>query len=79
MKKLAFLLTLLLLLPISVKAENKVYFEKAETTLKPGTEEVLNVVVNSDKKFKKVSFDVITTSEDITIESVVAAEGLKEK
>ena len=79
MKKLAFLLTLLLLAPISVKAENRVYFEKAETTLKPGAEEVLNIVVSSDRKFKRVSFDVISTSNDITIEKIDAVEGFERK
>ena len=79
MKKVLALLTILLLVPISVKAENKVYFEKEEVKIKPGVEEKINVKVNADRKFKRVSFDVISTSDAITIESIDAAEGFTKK
>lgn len=79
-KKLVMLLALLMLIiPITVKAENKVYFEKESITLNPSGEEKINVIVDSDRKFKRVSFNVISESDNIQIISIDALNGFNKE
>lgn len=61
-----FILKLVILaimfLPVCVHAENKIYFEVDESNIAPGNIKKINIKVDSDNKFTKVNFDLITTS-----------------
>ena len=79
MKKKYLLLVglMVLLIPISVKAENKIYFENNKMDVFPGTTYDVNIKVNSDKPFTEVGFNVITTSESVKLLSVVTNKDFK--
>ena len=62
---------LLLIIPISVKAENKIYFESNKISAMPGGTYSVNIKVDSDTPFSSVSFDVITTSNFVNLSKVV--------
>lgn len=59
---LKLLILVVLFLPICVNAENKIYFEVDEATIAPGATKKINIKVDSDEDFKKVNFNLITTS-----------------
>ncbi len=63
-------LTLVIFMPISVKAENRVYFEKEEINIAPGETKKINIIVDSDEDFTKVNFSLITTSNNVNFKSV---------
>ena len=69
-KVLLIIIGIVLLFPVVVKAENKLYFEKDEITIAPGKTYELNMLVDSDSDFSKLSFNVITTSNLINFASV---------
>lgn len=76
MKKKYLLLAglMVLFIPISVKAENKIYFENNKMDIFPGTTYDIDIKVNSDKPFTEVGFNVITTSESIEVLNVVTSK-----
>lgn len=69
-----FILKLLVLIvmffPIFVNAENKIYFEVDEASIAQGATKKINIKVDSDEVFKKVNFNLITTSTYIGFYSV---------
>lgn len=79
MKKI--LLTILVLfmvfIPLSVKAESKIYFETDTSNISPGKTKKINILVDSDEDFTKVNFDLITTSSYIGFYSVNFEDSFK--
>lgn len=63
-------LILVIFMPISVRAENRVYFEKEEINIAPGETKKINIIVDSDEEFTKVNFSLITTSNNVSFRSV---------
>lgn len=71
-KKYLFIFAFLLLFfPVSVKAENKIYFESNKMSVMPGGTYNVNIKVNSDAPFSDVSFDITTVSDFVNLSKVV--------
>lgn len=65
-----FFVLAVVLFPISVQAENKIYFETDSINIAPGKTKKVNIIVDSDEDFTKVNFNLITTSNNISFYSV---------
>lgn len=79
MKKilLTILVLLMVFIPLSVKAESKIYFETDTSNISPGKTKKINILVDSDEDFTKVNFDLITTSSYIGFYSVNFEDSFK--
>ena len=67
---LLFILMIVVFIPVSVKAENKIYFETAEANIELNSTKKINILVDSDEDFTKVNFNLITTSYNVGFYSV---------
>ena len=72
MKKMLLVLLVIIggIIPLSVNAENKIRFEEENSIIVPGGKKKVNIIVDSDKDFSNVSFNLITTSPNIGFYSV---------
>ena len=72
MKKMLLVLLVVIggIIPLSVNAENKIRFEEENSIIAPGGKKKVNIIVDSDKDFSNVSFNLITTSPNIGFYSV---------
>lgn len=67
---LLFILMAVIFIPVSVKAENKIYFETDEVNIGLNSTKKINILVDSDEDFTKVNFNLITTSYNVGFYSV---------
>ena len=67
---LLFILMAVIFIPVSVKAENKIYFETDEVNIELNSTKKINILVDSDEDFTKVNFNLITTSYNVGFYSV---------
>ena len=67
---LLFILMAVIFVPVSVKAENKIYFETDEVNIGLNSTKKINILVDSDEDFTKVNFNLITTSYNVGFYSV---------
>lgn len=67
---LLFILITTIFIPVSVKAENKIYFETDEVNIALNSTKKINILVDSDEDFTKVNFNLITTSNNVGFYSV---------
>lgn len=67
---LLFILIAVIFIPVSVKAENKIYFETDEANIALNSTKKINILVDSDEDFTKVNFNLITTSNNVGFYSV---------
>lgn len=67
---LLFILMAVIFVPVSVKAENKIYFETDEVNIELNSTKKINILVDSDEDFTKVNFNLITTSYNVGFYSV---------
>ena len=67
---LLFILMAVIFIPVSVKAENKIYFETDEVNIELNSTKKITILVDSDEDFTKVNFNLITTSYNVGFYSV---------
>ncbi|MGN1269029.1 MAG: cadherin-like beta sandwich domain-containing protein [Candidatus Aphodocola sp.] len=67
---LLFILMAVIFIPVSIKAENKIYFETDEVNIELNSTKKINILVDSDEDFTKVNFNLITTSYNVGFYSV---------
>ncbi len=81
-KKILLLLSLifaLFIFPVTVNAENRIYFETEEVNIAPGKAKTVNIIVDSDADFTKINMSMITTSELVNFQSVNFSEEFNRK
>ena len=76
MKKLLFIVGLLLI-PITINAENRIYFDEKEINIEPGGTYDVNIKVDSDNDFTEIDFDVITTLQQLKIDKIEISDKFK--
>ena len=76
MKKLLFIVGLLLI-PITINAENRIYFDEKEINIEPGGTYDVNIKVDSDNDFTEIDFDVITTLQQLKIDKIKISDKFK--
>lgn len=78
MKKLLFIVGLLLI-PITINAENRIYFDEKEINIEPGGTYDVNIKVDSDNDFTEIDFDVITTLQQLKIDKIEISDKFTNK
>ena len=78
MKKLLFIV-ILLFIPITINAENRIYFDEKEINIEPGGTYDVNIKVDSDNDFTEIDFDVITTLKQLKIDKVEISDKFTNK